>query len=126
MTTLKNEWMIFGQEYVKNGNNGTKAYMIAYPNCTEETARRNASTLLTKTDVQEYIKELQDKIEDKSIMSAKDRMIFLTNVVNGIMEGQEKVCGSDRLKALDILNKMSGEYVIKTEIKDVTPKWFKK
>lgn len=123
---MKKEHKAFAQEYVKNGNNGTEAYMKVYPDSSYDSARSSSADLLTKPNIQEYIKELQDKIEDKSIMSAKDRMIFLTNVVNGIMEGQEKVCGSDRLKALDILNKMSGEYVIKTEVKDVTPKWFKK
>jgi phage terminase small subunit len=35
--------------------NATVAYTKAYPRATEETARRNASRLLTKADIQEYM-----------------------------------------------------------------------
>jgi phage terminase small subunit len=35
--------------------NATAAYTKAYPRATEETARRNASRLLTKADIQEYM-----------------------------------------------------------------------
>lgn len=38
--------------------NGTKSYIKAYPNSSEETARRNASELLTNTDVLNYIDSL--------------------------------------------------------------------
>ena len=66
------------------------------------------------------------KLEDESIMSAKERMIWLSKIVNGeILEDvpvmtdikNEKVntikCPTKidtKLKALDTLNKMSGEY----------------
>lgn len=117
MRRLNNNQKAFCREYVKNGNNGTKAYMKAYKNCTKETARRNASVLLTNTDILEYIKELQDKLEDKSIMSAKERMIFLTGVIKGeVKENNELEAEvNDKMKAVDILNKMSGEYTTKFE-----------
>lgn len=120
---LNNNQITFCQEYIKNGNNGTKAYMKAYKKCTEETARRNASKLLTNTDVQEYIHSLQNKVEKKSIMSAEERMEFLTKVISGKID--DKVYMGDKLKALDILNKMSGEYVLKAEVKQVESDWFK-
>jgi hypothetical protein len=41
---------------------------------------------------------------DKSIMTAKQRLEFLTNVVNG----EEDI--NAKLKAIDIMNKMQGEY----------------
>lgn len=132
---LKKEHKIFCQEYIKNGNNGTQAYMIAYPSSNKENARRRASELVTKSDVQEYIKELQGKMEDEAIMSAIERKKWLTQVINGEIkekvylegvEAERDAYLSDKMKALDILNKMSGEYVIKTEVKDITPKWFKK
>lgn len=127
---MNNNQKIFCREYVKNGNNGTQAYMKAYKNCTKETARRNASDLLTKTDVQEYIKELQDKLEDKAIMNAQARMKWLTDVVNDIQREEANVKMPDggeikiglknadlqtKMKAIDILNKMSGEYTTKVE-----------
>lgn len=110
---MNNNQRTFAQEYVKNGNNGTKAYMKAYPDCTYETAMANASDLLRNTKVKEYIESLQAEIEDKAIMSAKERMEWLTKVVTG--EIDEKIYMSDKLKSIDILNKMDGNYVTKVE-----------
>ena len=116
MRRLNNNQKAFCREYVKNGNNGTKAYMKAYKT-NEESARRLASKLLTNIDILEYIKELQDKLEDKSIMSAKERMIFLTGVITGAVKENNELEAevNDKMKAVDILNKMSGEYTTKFE-----------
>ena len=113
MKELNNKHKIFCREYVKNGLNGTKAYMKAYPNCTEETARINASKLLTKTNTQNYIKELQDKAESKDIMTTIQKKEFLTNMILKDKDANR----TDRLRALDILNKMDGEYIEKVETK---------
>ena len=117
MKVLNNNQKIFCMEYVKNGSNGTKAYMKAYSNCTEETARRNASKLLTNTDIQDYIRELQNKTESKNIMNTIQKKEFLTKMILDDPGANR----NDRLKALDILNKMDGEYVekIKAEV-DIT------
>ena len=84
--------------------------MTAYPKSNEESARRMASKLLTIIDVQEYIKELQGKTEKKAIMSIEERMNWLTGIINS------KECVSNRLKALEILNKMDGVYTQKLEL----------
>lgn len=130
MVKLNNNKKAFCREYVKNGNNGTQAYMKTHKNCSEESARRNASRMLTNADVQEYIKELQDKLEEEAIMTAKERMKWLTEVVNDIQQEETNVKIADsgeiksvlkkadlqtKMKAIDILNKMSGEYVNKIE-----------
>ena len=116
MRRLNNNQKAFCREYVKNGNNGTKAYMKAYKT-NEESARRLASKLLTNIDILEYIEELQKKLEDKSIMSAKERMIFLTGVITGVVKENNELEAevNDKMKAVDILNKMSGEYTTKFE-----------
>lgn len=111
MKELNNKQKIFCREYVKNGSNGTAAYMKAYSKCTEETARRNASKLLTNTDIQGYIKELQDKAESKDIMTTIQKKEFLTKMILK----DKKANRSDKLKALDILNKMDGEYITRVE-----------
>jgi len=111
MKELNNKQKVFCREYVKNGSNGTAAYMKAYSKCTEETARRNASKLLTNTDIQNYIKELQDKAESKDIMTTIQKKEFLTKMILK----DKRANRSDKLKALDILNKMDGEYITKVE-----------
>ena len=111
MKDLNNKQKVFCREYVKNGNNGTQAYMKAYPDASEESARRLASQLLTNIDIQNYIKELQDKAESKDIMTTIQKKEFLTNMILKDAEANR----TDKLKALDILNKMDGDYVTKIE-----------
>ncbi|MBR0471714.1 MAG: terminase small subunit [Methanosphaera sp.] len=110
---MNNQQKTFCQEYVKNGMNGTKAYMAAYPDSSEESARRQASRLLTNVDIQKYIEKLQSKNEDKAIMSVQDRMRWLTELVNSKKEKSV----SNKLKALEILNKMDGVYTQNVAIK---------
>ena len=125
---MNNNQKLFCHEYVKNGNNGTRAYMEVYK-ADEETARRNASRLLTKADVKEYIKSLQKELKDEAIMSAKERMKWLTEVVKDIQREVTSIRTADedliigdknadlntKIKAIDIMNKMDGEYVTKVE-----------
>lgn len=126
MQELNNNQIVFCQEYVDNGLNGTQAYLKAYKTCKkEEIAMASASRLLRNVKVQEYIQELQSKLEDKAIMSAKERMKWLTNVVNGKVKHtsydsngeayENEAYISDKMKAIDILNKMEGKYVTKIE-----------
>ena len=125
---MNNNRKLFCHEYVKNGNNGTRAYMEVYK-ADEETARRNASRLLTKADVKEYIESLQKELKDEAIMSAKERMKWLTEVVKDIQRevtsiriadedvivGDKNADLNTKIKAIDIMNKMDGEYVTKVE-----------
>lgn len=115
----------FIQNIVK-GMSQRQAYKDAY-NATyaDKDIDNNASKLFNKTEVQTRYKELMGQLEDKTIMSAKERMIWLTDVVKGKVkhisygsEGQEyenEAYISDKLKAIDTLNKMSGEYITKVE-----------
>ena len=117
----------FCEEYVKNGLNGTQAYLKAYDNdnLSEESARASASRLLTNVNVLSYIKELQAEVRKANIMSAEERMEWLSGVVKDInrdevyvknADGEEVLVGSKnadlntKIKAIDTLNKMSGEY----------------
>ena len=116
----------FIQNIVK-GMSQREAYKDAYNATYNNIAIDNkASKLFNKDEVQTRYKELMDRLEDKAIMSAKERMKWLTDVINGdILEDvpvmtdikEDKVntikCPTKidtKLKALDTLNKMSGEY----------------
>lgn len=117
----------FCEEYVKNGLNGKQAYLKAYSDTckTDESATVNASRLLTNANVLSYIKELQQELKKDTIMSAEERMEWLSGVVKDInrddvyvknADGEEILMGSKnadlntKIKAIDTLNKMSGEY----------------
>lgn len=84
MTSLSNNRKLFCQEYLKLGMNGTQAYLNVYKACKKEAAARtNASRLLTNTNIQEYIKELQSKVQDKTIVSIEDIVKELSVIAFG-------------------------------------------
>jgi len=102
MTSLSNNQKLFCQEYLKLGMNGTQAYLKVYKSCKkEETARANASRLLTNANIQEYISELQKKVEEKAVVSIEmivdeltaiaftDRTKISANVRNTILLQEE-------------------------------------
>ena len=124
MLNVKQEKFI---QNIINGMSQRQAYKDAYnANYSDKSIDEKASTLFNSEKVQKRYKELLKELEDKTIMSAKERMIWLSKVINGeILEdmplmtdvNEDKVntikCPTKldtRLKALDTLNKMSGEY----------------
>lgn len=95
-------------EFVRCGN-ATEAYKAAgYKVKNEKTAGVNASRLLGNASVQEKIAELREKAMDEKILDAKQRRILLSEIA--------KAKGQDAVRALDVLNKMDGVYVTKTEL----------
>lgn len=65
---------LFCHEYIFDWN-GARAYKIAYPGVKDETARANASRLLTYANVQAYCKELCEN--DERYTGISRRMIIL-------------------------------------------------
>lgn len=60
----------FCQEYIKNRNNGKKAYTIVYgKKKTEQVAEVNASRLLSNAKIKKRIDELMIKIEEKTLVT---------------------------------------------------------
>ena len=129
MNDLTNKQKLFCQEYIKNGGNGMQAYYKSYKCSNDNTAKVNASKLLTKTNLQDYIQHLQSKIETKTILSIQERMQLLSEMALGNMkdvattfvEGEvvEKEITpklKDRRDAIDILNKMDSTYTTKINI----------
>ena len=98
----------FCEFYVACGNATESAIKAGY---SEKYTNKNVSKIRQNTAVQEYIKELQEKAKTNRIMTAVERREFLTEVIKN---GNEKL--QDRLKALDILNKMDGEYIEKMQL----------
>lgn len=59
---LKPEHRVFAESYIYDWN-ATRAYKVAYPKASDETARVNASRLLTNANIQAYIKDIQEDLE---------------------------------------------------------------
>ena len=127
MLTPKQERFI---QNVVSGMSQRQAYKEAYnaENMKDETIDSEASILFNDQKVSKRYQELIEELQDKAIMTAKERMEWLTEVVKGNIKDTvyynvngentpiEKVADiSTKIKALDTLNKMSGEYVTKIE-----------
>lgn len=96
MTSLSNNQKLFCQEYLKLGMNGTQAYMKVYKSCKkEETAMTNASRLLRNAKVQDYIKELQAKVEEKAVVKIEDIVNELSVIAFGDRSEIAKVESED-------------------------------
>lgn len=98
----------FCEYYVACGNATEAAIKAGYK---EKYAGVNADKLLKNTNIQKYMKELQEKTRVSRIMTAIERREFLTSMIK---DGTVK--DTDKLRAVDILNKMDGEYTQKVEV----------
>ena len=114
----------FTQNLIK-GMTQRQAYKDAFPdnNSNDKSIDELASRLFNDVKVHSRYKELLEQLESESIMSAKERMIWLTNVINGkekdttylSVNGEttpiEKTADLNiKIKALDTLNKMDNTY----------------
>lgn len=102
------------EAFVRNiieGMNQADAYRSAYPNqrMSDKTIWEAASRLMANGKVKARITELRNELVQPSIMTAQERLRWLTDLINGEEDTNAK------LKAIDIMNKMQGEYVQKVE-----------
>lgn len=111
------------------GMSQAEAYRNAYNTnkMTDKTVWEKASRLMATDKVRARVEELRSQVAKTAIMTAEERLKFLTKIING--EENEIVLEVDRdgkqveikmppslktkLNAIDIMNKMQGEYVTK-------------
>ncbi|ALF16961.1 Phage Terminase Small Subunit [Fusobacterium vincentii ATCC 49256] len=98
----------FCEYYVASGNATDAAIKAGY---SETYSKTRTNILLQNVEICRYVNELQEKAKSSRIMTAIERKEFLTSMIK---DGAVK--DTDRLKALDILNKMDGEYTQKVEV----------
>ncbi len=121
------------EAFVKNiidGMSQADAYRSAYPNqkMTDKTVWESASKLMKNPKVSARLQELRDSMMKPTIMTAQERLELLTRMANGdepekivqFIDGERvefEVPASlkTRQNAIDLMNKMQGEYVTKVE-----------
>lgn len=121
------------EKFVRNlieGMTQREAYKNSYnaENMADKTIDEKACLLFADEKVRTRFKELQDQLAKASIMTAQERLIYLTEIVKDIQgeKVMEVVNGEvkeytapasvkNKLSAIDIMNKMQGEYVTKVE-----------
>ncbi len=116
MLTPKQEKFV--QNIIK-GMSQREAYKNSYnaSKMKNETIDSKASNLFKEDKIRTRYEELIKKTEDEAVMSAIERKKWLTDVINGKIKYNDKEAYIlEKIKALDILNKMDGEYTSKVQI----------
>ena len=98
----------FAEYYAQCGNAAQSAIQAGY---SKKYANTNASKLLQNTTITEYIKQLTEDAQTARIMTARERQATLSDIAK---DKQNEL--SDRIRAIDTLNKMTGEYTQKISI----------
>lgn len=117
MLTAKQEAFVHN---IIQGMSQADAYRSAYPNqrMSDKTIWESASKLMANPKVNARLTELRNELAKPAIMSAQERLEWLTQLIKS-----ENETTTDKLRAADIMNKMQGEYTqkIEAEVKnDVT------
>lgn len=129
---MKKELTAKQEKFVQNlisGMSQRQAYKDAFQVDYDDNAIDvNACKLFNDAKIKLRYKELIEELKEVTIMTAKERMIWLSEVVQGIQTDKEVVVNGaevqikeveanlmTKLKAIDTLNKMSGEYITKIE-----------
>jgi phage terminase small subunit len=125
MLTPKRERFI---QNLINGMSQREAYKHSYnaEKMKDTTIDNKASELFKNGEVRARYDEVLKKLEDDAIMSSKERMKWLSKVVSGEVKNttydsegnsyEAQAYISDKMKAIDILNKMDGQYIQKVEV----------
>lgn len=99
------------------GMSQRKAYREAFTNSErwkDVTVDKRASELFQNGEILGRYNELQEASKDKAIMGRKDRMVALSKIADDKYEKPEA-----RIRAIDTLNKMDGEYVNRVQLSGI-------
>lgn len=128
MLTAKQE--LFVQGVVLEGMTYSDAYRAAYnaERMTDKTVNEKACLLAGEDKIRARMDELRGELLTPKVMTAQQRLEYLTRIVDGteketeahivngeVFEIEVPTTVRTRLNALDIMNKMTGEYVQKVE-----------
>lgn len=110
------------EKFVRNlikGMSQREAYKNSYDaeNMTDKTIDENACRLFNDSKIKARYQELQERLDKATIMTAQERLEYLTEIIQGIqLDNNEAPADlNTRLRAIDLMNKMQGEYVQKIE-----------
>ena len=109
LTNAKNEKFAQG---IFEGLSQRKAYRAAFPSSKkwkDSTVDSRASELYNTSEILGRLKELQEEAASDSVMSVIERKKWLSELV------EDFGTAADKIRAIDILNKMDGVYTTKFE-----------
>ena len=98
----------FAEYYAQCGNAAESARKAGY---SKNYAEHRTDEMLRNVEIADYIRELTEAAQTARIMTARERQAILSDMAK---DAQNEL--SDRIRAIDTLNKMTGEYTQKVSI----------
>ena len=97
----------FAEYYYQSGNGADAARKAG---CSDSYAAHRTDELLRNVEIAAYIKQLSEAAQTARIMTARDRQELLSDIAR-----DDDNAAADRIRAVDTLNKMTGEYMKKQQ-----------
>lgn len=113
VTGLTQKERAFCEEYVNNGCNATRAYMVAY-DCDHRNANKDAYRMFKRDRVKDYIAQLQKESYEAAFITAERVALKLADIAFA-NKGDEYYDAKAQLKALDLIQKQLGLQTQKIE-----------
>ena len=106
--TEKQEQFVRG---LLEGKSQAASYREAYDagEMSDDSVYKEASKLARRVEIRKRLETLRQELEDAAIASVRERLILLTDIIRGDRTA------ADKLKAVDLMNKMTGAYNQKVE-----------
>lgn len=104
---MKERQRKFAEYYYQCGNGADAARKAGY---SESYATHRTDELLGNVEIAAYIKQLSETAKTARIMTALDRQELLSDIAR-----DENNSAADRIRAVDTLNRMTGEYMQKKQ-----------
>lgn len=114
MPVLKNPRHEAYVQALITGMSQRQAYITAYPHAAkwkEDSVDNKAYNVLKRGEVWARYNELQHELANAAVMTAE----YKRNLLKSFADNEDNSI-TDRLKAIDIDNKMSGEYISKVAV----------
>ena len=103
LTVAQERHKAFAEEYLANGMNGLQAYKKVYPKVNDDTAKSNATKLLTNTYVQSILSTQKEKTATKLEITKESLIKVLMGIMNDVETRPQ-----DRINSVKTINQMLG------------------
>lgn len=114
MPALKNQRHEKFVQLILSGMSHGDAYRATYPDARSKKSGNNAWRLMRREDVQARYRELRDEMDARltawAIMTRGEKRLMLKQIAE-----DENSSAAERMKAIDLDNKMAGEYARSAE-----------
>lgn len=115
MDNLTEKQKGFIDYYIQTGNATESCRLVGYKGTNLDVVGTQNLVKLSK-----FIQPRLEKVHDEIILTAKEHQIILLDMIRD----NDDIEIADKLRSIDLLNKIDGQYIEKVEVNQVGTNWF--